>query len=146
MFAGMSIASSYDWNENNRSLCFTLSAIHTCSTVEVMLDFSAVTVALTISSECLLLLLVLRTPRSTCNHSLNQRVLLFYPPFTRCSTLPLHSEALLDRLRSWGGPEKRLWALIDNFGNHLGRQARLRANALALTRCPESIGTTYLPQ
>ena len=89
------------------------------------------------------------------------------------STLPLHNTALLDRLVSWrragaatnapqargAGASKSLkhlpqllrrppqppWALIDNFGNHLGRQARLRANALALTRGPGSVGTTYLP-
>lgn len=60
------------------------------------------------------------------------------------STLPMHNTALLDRLRSWW-PEKKAFALVDNFGGHLGRQARLRAWAWALSRGPTSVGTNYGP-
>ena len=59
------------------------------------------------------------------------------------STLPLHLEALLDRLRS-ADPAKPTWAIVDDFNFHLTRLSRQRAYALALTRGVQSVGTTWL--
>jgi len=60
------------------------------------------------------------------------------------SSLPMHQEALLDRLRSTD-PHKPTWALIDDFRFLLGRAPRQRAYALALTRGVRAVGTTFLP-
>ncbi len=59
------------------------------------------------------------------------------------SSKPMHIEALVDRLRSYY-PDKPCWALIDDFVNLFGREARQRQYALALTRGVKSVGTTFL--
>jgi hypothetical protein len=59
------------------------------------------------------------------------------------SSKPLHQVALIDRLRSYY-PDKPAWCLIDDFHLLLGREARQRAYALALTRGIRAIGTTTL--
>jgi hypothetical protein len=56
---------------------------------------------------------------------------------------PLHHVALLDRLRSYE-PEKRTWALVDNYRMLYGREAFQRANVLALTRGVQGLGTNFL--
>jgi hypothetical protein len=38
-----------------------------------------------------------------------------------------------------------VWSIVDNFGNHLGRQARLRNTALSLGRGLQGVGTNFLP-
>ncbi len=58
---------------------------------------------------------------------------------------PMHLEALLDRLHSYW-PEKRTWALLDNFKLLYGREAWQRACALALTRGVQGLGTNFLPK
>ncbi len=61
------------------------------------------------------------------------------------AALPMHLEALTDRLRSYW-PEKRTWSLVDNAHLLYGREAWQRACALALTRGIEAIGTNWLPK
>ena len=61
------------------------------------------------------------------------------------AALPMHLVALVDRLRSYW-PEKRTWALVDNFKLLYGREAWQRAVALALTRGLQGIGTNFLPK
>ncbi|HEV7869350.1 MAG TPA: hypothetical protein VGO90_16805, partial [Chthoniobacteraceae bacterium] len=56
---------------------------------------------------------------------------------------PLHNVALIDRLRSYH-PQKRTWALLDNFQFLHGREAWQRACALALTRGVQGLGTNFL--
>jgi len=60
------------------------------------------------------------------------------------SSLPMHQEALLDRLRA-DEPQKPTWALIDDFRLFFGPAPRQRAYALALTRGIQAVGTTFLP-
>ena len=57
---------------------------------------------------------------------------------------PLHNVALLDRLGSYA-PDRKTWALLDNFQLLFGREAYQRACALALTRGIQGIGTNFLP-
>ena len=57
---------------------------------------------------------------------------------------PLHNVALLDRLESYA-PDRKTWALLDNFQLLFGREAYQRACALALTRGIQGIGTNFLP-
>ena len=59
------------------------------------------------------------------------------------STKPMHLEALLDRLHS-EYPDRPLQALVDDFGLLMTRETRQKSYALALTRGPKSIGTTFL--
>jgi hypothetical protein len=61
------------------------------------------------------------------------------------AALPLHNVALLDRLRSYW-PQKRTWALLDNFKFLYGREAWQRACALVLTRGLQGLGTNFLPK
>jgi len=56
---------------------------------------------------------------------------------------PLHSVAMIDRLRSYY-PGKRCWTIIDNFGLFFGRETMQRAYALALTRGVTGVGTNFL--
>jgi len=60
------------------------------------------------------------------------------------AALPMHNEALTDRLRSYW-PEKRTWSLLDNDKYLYGREAWQRACALALTRGISGLGTNFLP-
>ena len=57
---------------------------------------------------------------------------------------PLHNAALTDRMRSYY-PQKRTWALLDNFKFLHGREAWQRACAIALTRGVQGVGTNFLP-
>ena len=59
------------------------------------------------------------------------------------SSKPLHNVALIDRLRSYF-PEKETWANLDDFGIILGREARQRAYAIALTRGVKAVGSNCL--
>ena len=58
---------------------------------------------------------------------------------------PLHNVALIDRLQSYY-PGKPTWAILDDFKLLLGREARQRKAALALTRGVQGIGTNFLAQ
>nr|MDQ3624191.1 hypothetical protein [Verrucomicrobiota bacterium] len=59
------------------------------------------------------------------------------------SSKPLHAVALIDRMHSYF-PQKRTWALLDNFQFFFGREAFQRACALALTRGIQGLGTNFL--
>ena len=62
----------------------------------------------------------------------------------RHAAKPLHNLALVDRLESYS-PDRKTWALLDNYQLLYGREAWQRACALALTRGLAGIGTNYLP-
>ncbi len=61
------------------------------------------------------------------------------------AALPMHEEALLDRIRSYW-PEKHTWALVNNFKGLYGREAHQRACALALTRGVQGLGVNFFPR
>jgi hypothetical protein len=56
---------------------------------------------------------------------------------------PLHNVALIDRLQSYY-PGKPTWAILDDCKLFLGREARQRKAALALTRGLQGLGTNFL--
>ena len=58
---------------------------------------------------------------------------------------PLHNVALIDRLQSYY-PGKPTWAILDDCKLFLGREARQRKAALALTRGLQGLGTNFLAQ
>lgn len=61
------------------------------------------------------------------------------------SAKPMHSVALIDRVRSYW-PERKTWALLDNSRLFFSREAHQRACALALTRGIQGLGTNFLPR
>lgn len=73
----------------------------------------------------------------------NMRFLQTYDWNEERSTKPLHNVALIDRVRSYF-PDKPTFAILDDFLLHLGREARGRTYAMALTRGITAIGSNWV--